>query len=644
MNINKMMIAPGTLACPPISRNYISSFDQFTSTGHTVKFSNLSGSQSKLFNVSKNDAENILDEYDNGDQQLTEKCSILASTYTSDYITDHLSSSYGPSAYSNADLNDTSKLMKNSIGSCLNEPKENNNPCFASVFSPQDDNQYTITERRDNCSIKTGSRFSVNLTSKTKTAMLNSSHKTTLTVQRCSDNPYPLPSSWLSHPYGLGYGSYPRTCLGAQTGYPISCRLTVSQRQLNPGSRLTACLTLLVEDPFALLLAPSLNTNSHDLNWCAKFSANTKSGTKSLWSPLARAFVSYYLEDSVRQNFGYAKKELNRIWWSRFIKQPQRIFLILRQITTYRDWTNCVIAQEERDVYRGEMRKRVTSEKHLLRVVLEHTFHIPPLPPTSLEGCSCIDVAYSLGLVNFKLKKLKTPLKSTKWILENDINQVMSDKCVEFIYMHETLNRGVGTYETLSKKPRILRFQQCQCNKGKEFKHLARIHHDLLLPIPIIIGTMDFSLKCDRQTELYGVTETQQTPNPSMGSVFFMQWPNSYQMGSLPPVYQYSKDNLDIYQNDSIHTVYPTELLNPNSIVRSKYGTIRSSNRSNNTSFQEQKMLDDDAEENNYAFETLSHTSKQTPSFRRNETASGKISSRSSVTLNQTIIGEEQGI
>nr|CAH8868096.1 unnamed protein product [Trichobilharzia regenti] len=123
-----------------------------------------------------------------------------------------------------------------------------------------------------------------------------------------------------------------------------------------------------------------------------------------------------------------------------------------------------------------------------------------------------------------------------------------------------------------------------------------------------------------------------------------MQWPNSYQMGSLPPVYQYSKDHLDIYQNGSIHTVYPTESSNSNSIVRSKYGKMRSSNRSNNTSFQKQKLLDDDAEENNYVFETLSHSSKQTPSFRRNETLSGKISSRSSVTLNQTIIGEEQCI
>ncbi|CAH8621171.1 unnamed protein product [Heterobilharzia americana] len=626
MTVNKTMLIPGTLACPPISRNYMSSFDEFTSTGSKVMFTNISKKQSKLSRVFKNDTESILNEYDNSDQQLIEKSSLLTSTYASEYITDRLSS-FLPSAYSNVDLNDTTKLMKYPMGSCLNG-------------SPQDDTQHRMTENKEIFSVKSLCKLPSDLTKKARNVLLNSSHKTTLTLQRCSDNPFPLPSSWLSRPCGLGYGTYPRTCFGAQTGYPISCRLTVSQRQLFPGSRLTACLNLLIEDPFALLLAPSLNNNSYDLNWCAKFSTKTKSYKKDLWSPLARAFVSYYLEDRMRQTFNDEGKEVNELCWSGFNKQLHRIFLILRQVITYRDWTNRVIAQEERDIYRGEMQKRQTSEKHVLRVILEHSFQIPPLPPTSLEGCSCIDVAYSLGLVSFKLKRLKTSLKSTKWILDNNIKSVIPDKSIEFIYMHETYGKGVGTYEALSKKPQVITFQQSKHGKKKDFRRFSHVHHDLLLPIPIVIGTTNTNHKDGRIAGSYELFEAPNKSNPLIGSVFYMQWPNSYQMGSLPPIYQCMREHSEIYQDGSIQTINPTELLNL-SQMRSLNGTIQS-NVSNNTDSQDLKQFTDN-EDDDHNFETFFQINKKRTSSKQAETASRKTNS-SSFSVNQTIIGKERSI
>ncbi|CAH8656167.1 unnamed protein product [Schistosoma haematobium] len=330
--INKMMVIPSTLACPPITRNYVSSFDQFiSSSSNTVKFINLSRTCSRLSNLCKNETENILDEYDNSSEKLIEKNSVFDSTFTNDYIPDHLSS-LGQSAYSNTDLDDTTKLTKYSLSSCLNDSHQSN-PYLNSMQSTEDENQYPNSENdRNNNSMQSICKPHFNRATKMKKALYNSLSKTTLTVQRCSDNPYPLPSTWISQSYGSSYAIYPRTCLGAQTGYPISCRLTVSQRQLNPGSRLTACLSLLVEDPFALLIAPSLNGMSSDLNWCAKFNTNISSCKKDLWSPLARAFVSYYLEDCIRQKFSNESQQLNGIWWSGYVKQRHRIFLVLRQV------------------------------------------------------------------------------------------------------------------------------------------------------------------------------------------------------------------------------------------------------------------------------------------------------------------------
>ncbi|KAK4475655.1 hypothetical protein MN116_000925 [Schistosoma mekongi] len=604
---NKIMIIPSTLACPPITRNYVSSFDQFMLNGNTVKFTNLSRTNSRLANLHRNEIESVLDEYDNSDQKLIEKNSVFDSTCTNDNVTDRLS--FAQSVYSNTDLDDTTKLTKYSVSSCLNDSHQSN-PYLSSIHSTEGENRYAMDENNQNSSVQSMNKIHSDHTVTRKKSLYHSRNTTKLTVQRCSDNPFPLPSTWISQQYGSGYATYPRTCLGAQTGYPISCRLTVSQRHLNPGDRLTACLSLLVEDPFALLLAPSLNGISNDLNWCAKFNANIKSRRKDLWSPLARSFVSYYLEDCIRRKFGDESQNLNGIWWSGYIKQPHRIFLILRQVTTYRDWTNRVIAQEERDVYSGEMRKRPTSEKHLLRVVLEHTFHIPSLPPTGLEGCSCIDVAYSLGLVSFKLKKLKYSLKPSKWILENDVTTVTPDKFMEFVYMHEASNKNNGTYEMMSKKPRILTFQQTKRVKENEFKRFAHIHHDLLLPIPIIIGTTDYNWNSDRQLESYSQTEPQKAECPLMGSIFFMQWPNSYQIGSLPPIYQCLINQTVIYQDGSIRNDNVSHLSNLIQ-AQSLNDTIKL-RKSNTISFSDTKQIinnEDDENVENSSLSSNMHTS-----------------------------------
>ncbi|CAH8592234.1 unnamed protein product [Schistosoma turkestanicum] len=601
--INEVTVVPSTLACPPITRNYVSSFDQFISSGNnTVKCTTLSRTNSRLSNLHKNEFENILYEYDNSNHKLTEKNSLLDSTCTNEYIPDRLSF-LGQSAHSNTDLDDTTKLTKYSSSFCLDDSHQSN-PYLNSMQSTDNKNQTQNDENnRIHQSMQSMSKLHFNRTNKMKKGFYKSPSKTTLTVQRCSDNPYPLPSTWISQSYGSVYATYPRTCLGAQTGYPISCRLTVSQRQLNPGNRLTACLSLLVEDPFALLLTPSLNGLPNDLNWCAKFKANISSCRKNLWSPLARAFVSYYLEDCIRQKLRYENPRRNSAWWSGFLKKPHRIFLVLRQVISYRDWTHHVIAQEERDVYKGEMKKRPTSEKHLLRVVLEHTFHIPSLPPTGLEGSSCIDIAYSLGLVSFKLKKLKHPLNFTQWILENDVSPVIPDRFTEFVYMHDICRSSTNTYELMLKKPQIITFQQCKRGKEKEVKRFARIHRDLSLPISIIIGTTD------RQIGSHNLTESQETVCPLMGSVFFMQWPNSYQIGSLPPIYQYSTAYSETHQDGSIHNDYVSQLSNTIQ-TQSRNETVKL-RKSNTISFSDKKQIiydEDDSAENSLLANKM-HTS-----------------------------------
>ncbi|KAF8571617.1 hypothetical protein P879_04282, partial [Paragonimus westermani] len=215
-------------------------------------------------------------------------------------------------------------------------------------------------------------------------------------IHHCSDNPYLLPATWLSRNHTADFGNYPCSNLGAQTGYAVSCRLTTSSSQLVPGESLTARLTLLVEDPFALILLPVSPQHPCNLRWCARYSGVHANSSSRFWSPLAKAFVSYFLEDSVEKETKISGQQSQRIWWNGACKQPYRIFIVLRQLVTYKDWTNHVIAEEERDVYNGEMEnKQHSPEQHLLRVVLEHVFIIPPLTPSRLEGTRCIDVSYT---------------------------------------------------------------------------------------------------------------------------------------------------------------------------------------------------------------------------------------------------------
>lgn len=162
--------------------------------------------------------------------------------------------------------------------------------------------------------------------------------KSTVRLSRCIDSSRILPSSWISRAYTSGYGSYPNTAPAMQSGYAISCRLTVSQRQVVPGETVTARLTLFVEDPFALVLATTAGSiGSDNFQWCALFNGPCSKQSRRMWSPLARAFVSYFLEDSYKRQVNGADRYVSSVWWKSVIKRPYRIFLVLRQVILLND-------------------------------------------------------------------------------------------------------------------------------------------------------------------------------------------------------------------------------------------------------------------------------------------------------------------
>ncbi|VDO84841.1 unnamed protein product [Schistosoma mattheei] len=79
-----------------------------------------------------------------------------------------------------------------------------------------------------------------------------------------------------------------------------------------------------------------------------------------------------------------------------------------------------------------------------------------------------------------------------------------------------------------------------------------------------------------------------------------MQWPNSFQIGSLPPIYQCSTDYSETYQDGSIHTGYVSQLSNTIQ-AQSRNETIKL-RKSNTISFSDEKQIiydeDDDSVEN----------------------------------------------
>ncbi|TPP64162.1 hypothetical protein FGIG_10918 [Fasciola gigantica] len=367
--------------------------------------------------------------------------------------------------------------------------------------SAEEQTQYelkSITWRRRICLWFTRSVFP----SASKTA----GSRRTVRLSRCIDNACILPSSWISRAYTSGYGSYPNTALGTQSGYAVSCRLSVSQRQLVPGETLTARLTLFVEDPFALVLAPNAGSIGPDgFHWCALFRGPCSRQSRRLWSPLARAFVSYFLEDSYHKRLTGVERYASRVWWRGIVKQPYRIFLVLRQMIAYHDWTGHAIAEEERDIYVAEMENKQSNEGHLLRVVLEHVISTYSRSAIVLEGCAYIDVSYRIGVVHFKLKRLTHIWTPNEW-------QAMGEKCskpgnrvIERLYV----NSPDGP---LTRSLRWTRSPICS-----EYRTLIISIFRPNNPPPVYRNQV-----------------------ASLGPIFFMQWPDSCEKDSLPPAHHCS--------------------------------------------------------------------------------------------------------
>ena len=143
-----------------------------------------------------------------------------------------------------------------------------------------------------------------------------------------------------------------------------------------------------------------------------------------------------------------------------------------------------MVAQEERDIYSGEMSKRSNSECHLLRVVLEHVFRIPSVPPSHLEGCSCIDIAYSIGVIYFELKRVTKLLSPNTWKLVNKRSEKLNNSDMELIYF----GSWPSTKPELNKMDAIKLKQSIYGNMKSKHNYFMD-HQELLLPISLVIAT-----------------------------------------------------------------------------------------------------------------------------------------------------------
>lgn len=138
------------------------------------------------------------------------------------------------------------------------------------------------------------------------------------------------------------------------------------------------------------------------------------------------------------------------------------------------------------------MTKQISHGNHLLRVVLEHSFCIPSLPPTGLEGSNCIDVGYNLGVVYYRLKNIKSSLFSISSVLnptKTDL-QFQLNTNLEFIYLNDPNSRvshkfGVG-------KMHISKQKHKDRSKTEDKKMMLSNYRNLLHSISLTIGTINY--------------------------------------------------------------------------------------------------------------------------------------------------------
>ncbi|CAL8081746.1 unnamed protein product [Calicophoron daubneyi] len=543
---------PSTLACPPISRHFISGFDMFSSTGAVSPLVTMARQQKSRDKI-----------------------------YCEDNADDP--SDYGSCSHSRS-LNSYNSLPFTTFKSFTHKKL-----CLSRIFfrsRGQSDEKYyshslrlkhpqgTHLPNESLINLQTSKENKADLSRKWWECLMRAENfpsrsgepTTTATIVRCVDHPFVLPATWFSRSHTSEYDTYPRSSPGAQTGYAVSCRLTVSRRQVAPGESVSARLTLLVEDPFALILARSSTSHPNELQWCAQLCSSTSRCSKRLWSPLAKAFVSYFLEDSFKRSLSINSDSSPRIWWKGIVKQPYRIFFVLRQLITYRDWTNHVVCEEERDIYSGEMERTTCSESHLLRVVLEHVCHIPPTSPSSVSNCSSIDISYSVGVTYFKLKRLKHLWIADGWKVVYDKSPKPTTKGIEKVYVPNPF--GVETRRLRIANSVMSRVCRQSTSKGTL---CWRNYRQLQLSIPVTIGTVNHvtSVHQTYRTACYseilpavsgatshpclpskGCLGTQKSTTVPGYKYYNQKWPNSVEKGSLPPAHIYYRPSRGVHHCD----------------------------------------------------------------------------------------------
>ncbi|VDP74425.1 unnamed protein product [Echinostoma caproni] len=292
---------PSTYACPPISRNFVSSFDLFTSNEDMSPLINLVKQRAGCDPV--NEPNKKWDSSERNVHRPRQSLWTVESNLKRPHLHNWIFCGKRP-------------VRASSLSSlCCNRPgvdqKYHTSIEARRLSKPGETTKLICDDEAIHFTLKptTWKQYVHQwFTRPRSSTSKNNMIRKLVRISRCTDNTYLLPSSWISRSYTSSYGSHPSAALGSQTGYAVSCR-------------------------FALILAPSTDLVSPDnFQWCALFSGPCSRRSKRMWSPLARAFVSYFLEDCFHKRTDGIERYTSRAWWRSIVKQPYRIFLVLRQV------------------------------------------------------------------------------------------------------------------------------------------------------------------------------------------------------------------------------------------------------------------------------------------------------------------------
>ncbi|CAH8431520.1 unnamed protein product [Dicrocoelium dendriticum] len=461
-----------TLSCPPISRRFINEFNYLKGDS--------TATQPYSDNCGQLDSDNLCSEENLARYADSTNCSKTITPFATNQA------------------QKTSKLFRSASQSFRSKKPRNVNMTNAErIRKPCGTTELSMGT--------TGNGNPNGICRKLQQMLADKSSSTTRTpklgVNKCIRPHYQPHSVWIPQNQLSTFECHPFSGSECPTRDVICCRLTISQRQVIPGDSLVARLALVMNDP----LWSWSSRRGRNKSWTTTYHNSLPHQLTGSWSPLARAFISFFVENQLKQSQGDMAGASFGRQRKRNMKPRYRIYLALRQLVTYKDRTNHVIAEEERDVYLGEMKSRQANEEHLFRAVLEDTFQIPPVTASGLEGVSCIDVSYSVGVVYFRLKRLTHLWLPNEWQLaiEQQSYHAMVSHDIERLY---SPNQTWFSGNNLKLSQRLV--GEMWSIKRHAKNDVWGCYSPLLLPISLTIGTSKVSTNRSFDRETFHLAST----------------------------------------------------------------------------------------------------------------------------------------